>query len=394
MHLVKFLLFGAVLSFSLGEFGHFPFGNIGSAIYISDVLLILSLIFFAIYQVVTSSKTYLPKNFYYLILFLSAAGLSLLYSLFLFDALTVALGSLYLFRFILYSSVLVLTFNLLKNGVLAKEQLITLLIVVSLVLSLLGFFQLITFSNLSFLTDFGFDPHQGRLVATFLDPNFLGCFLTVGFILSVYKIFSGQRRAFFKAAFLLIFLAIILTFSRSAYLMMFVSSLSLGVLRWKRLFLIMVALGVISFFLFPRFGERLKSGLLIDETVQERFLSWNEGLKIFFKSPLFGVGFNNLRTYKISENLTQTYSVEGGHSGSGIDSSFLLVLATTGLLGFLTYLMFWFKTVAGLYQIKDNCKITTFGILVGLLVSGQFINLLFYPPIMLSYFLILGLFDD
>ncbi|MDO8429659.1 MAG: O-antigen ligase family protein [Candidatus Daviesbacteria bacterium] len=395
MYLVKFLLIGALWSIIFGEFSRFPFGNSGGSIYISDILIFLSLSCSFIWIVSKGLKIFIPRNFNLILVFYLIALLSLVFSLKDLAILEMAQGSLYLIRFILYSSVLFLVFNLSLNKILLKDELLKHLMFSGGLFLLLGFLQLLILpdfeSPIFNLTDYGYDPHKFRLASTFLDPNFAGSFLIL--ILVVCLIYLKNWWRVFICC--LLSLGVVLTYSRSAYLMFLVTLTSWYFFSWNKFNLTQKILSVclpifliaLTFVIFPRFQERLIGGVTIDKSSEERFESWNKGLQIFKSSPIFGVGFNNLRVAFEKQNLFENYSSDGGHGGGGVDSSFLLVLASTGLLGFLTYFAFWISTLTYLLRLKSKI---IFCLILGLLVNSQFINSLFFVPIMFWFFALLG----
>ena len=92
------------------------------------------------------------------------------------------------------------------------------------------------------------------------------------------------------------------------------------------------------------------------------------------------------------------YSIEdGGNSGAGIDSSFIFVLATTGVVGFGLFLIGFLGPLAKLAKgpsaFPAEKSLYYISLIVGLGVSSQFINSLFYPQIMYLFFLLLALFE-
>lgn len=401
MYLVKFLLLGAVIAGLFGELGHFPFGSSSGAIYLADVLILLTLIFSSIWLVSTGAKVYLPKAFKWIALFWLVGILSLAFSLWSFSPAEVAKGSLYLIRFALYSMTFLIAFNLKRSGILTVESLVFVMTRTGLAVAILGFIQLIVLPNfnssLIFLTDFGFDPHQGRLASTFLDPNFVGTYLVLTLGLIVYRLKKyGGRFEWFVAG--VVALAVILTLSRSAYLMAGVLILGIVITFGKNwnfkqktaAALTAVILAGSLFLFYPRVYERLWGGLAIDVSAAQRFESWEKGWTIFQRSPLIGVGFNNLRTVSDKWNLVKAYSSDGGHAGAGIDSSLLQVLATTGVVGFVVYLGFWVRIWRSLRKKNDVLKKNLLFLLIGLFLDSQFINALFFPPIMLMVFSLLG----
>ncbi|MCX6704116.1 MAG: hypothetical protein NTZ07_01595, partial [Candidatus Woesebacteria bacterium] len=106
-------------------------------------------------------------------------------------------------------------------------------------------------------------------------------------------------------------------------------------------------------------------------------------LRIFSKSPVFGVGYNNMCVAYQKYIGVQPFS---SHHCSGSDSSLLLVLATTGITGFMILAF-------SVQRIAASLKRSTYHILLtasfmALLVHSLFSNSLFYPWIM-GYLIIL-----
>src|SRR5258708_2952386 len=177
MNLVWFLSIATLLSSILGEFGRFPFGAPG-AIGINDIFLVITLFFFSIWQIGIQKKMFWEGCFKWLVVFWLIGFLSLIIS----HNLT---GVFCLVRFILYSSLFCLGFLLIKTKQISIHNLLNLYLVVGVIFLFLGFVQLIFFPDLETLKFFGFDPHQGRLTSTFLDPNFTGAFLNIFFLISL-----------------------------------------------------------------------------------------------------------------------------------------------------------------------------------------------------------------
>ncbi|MGA1047546.1 MAG: hypothetical protein ACO3UU_06025, partial [Minisyncoccia bacterium] len=68
------------------------------------------------------------------------------------------------------------------------NQLWYMVFISAIILSILGFIQLILFPDFSFMAQYGWDPHQGRLLSTWYDPNFLGGFLGLAAIIILSRV--------------------------------------------------------------------------------------------------------------------------------------------------------------------------------------------------------------
>jgi len=129
-------------------------------------------------------------------------------------------------------------------------------------------------------------------------------------------------------------------------------------------------------FLLPRPAS---SGVELERTfsILARFKNYQETLAVWEKSPLFGVGYNNLCLAKIKYLNHGDYL---SHSCSGSDSSLLGLLATGGVLGLISF-------TSLLKQIVKNLDYQNLGggfsaCLVALLTHSLFVNSLFYPWVM------------
>ena len=264
----------------------------------------------------------------------------------------------YSIRFALY---------LLTGLVIFKDH-IKILRVSGVFLAILGILQFIFIPDLRFMENLGWDPHYFRAVSTFLDPNFLGAYFVITALALRNK----------KILFAIIYIALLLTFSRSGYLMFLVSFSSLSfILKSMKLFLLtfILFLGLISGFWIYTQLVTIPRGIDRSASASYRLGTWQQGLNIFKKSPILGVGFNSYR-YAIKEygiGETQFLNSKGSTTN---DFSLIYVLATTGVLGLTAYLVF-------LLSILRSRSIIILPLLPGLLVHSIFNNSLFYPFILI-----------
>jgi len=306
---------------------------------------------------------------------------------------------LYLFRLLSYLLLFWPFYDLLIDKIVFKVSLkfVTLLFYL---LIFLGFAQMIFFPYLIFLTQYGWDPHKNRLVSTFLDPNFFGGFLSIGFAFFVAQYYSLRQKKWSSLVpIFLTVIAIVLTFSRSGYLMFFTVLLIFGIFKDRRI----LAIGLISFsvlyFTVPKFQDRLVGGFNIDATAQMRLDSWNQGYKLISDHFVFGVGYNNLIQAKINEGILTDKEVSS-HGDAGIDSSILAIWSTTGIVGLLIFILwyFWncFSGFKAYFRAKED-KTRNFGLAIGAIFLGLFahsffVNSLLYPHIIIIVMIMLAIF--
>lgn len=295
-------------------------------------------------------------------------------------------GLSYLLRFVLY----IFSGWIISQSLSPKfNQISQILIIFSgTVLAFLGLFQLIFLPDLSFLTAQGWDPHYFRTVSTFLDPNFLGTFLVLCSLYLFTNIKNVVKQKLLTFSFLLNYFAIITTFSRSTALMFFLGFTLFSLLKKSpKIFLLTLFLSLGILFSFIIYQPLISEPQKIDrqKSAQLRFTTWQMGLEIFQKNPLLGVGFNNYR-YALKEYKLATSQFIESHGGSTNDSSLLFITATTGVIGFISYLFFIFSIIFTAWKkyITDQSKISAVAIagILALLINSFFINSLFYPWIL------------
>lgn len=395
MNLIWFLTIATILSTVLGEFGQFPFGS-PTSVSLTDILLgiTLSLLFIwkiaikqnlsSIQKKIFSDFTARPEEFKILVLFWVVGIVGLFFSGNLH-------GGLYLIRFIFYSSSFLIGYFLVAEKKIIVSDLFRLFAISGFVFLILGFLQLLILPNFNQLSLLGYDPHQNRLTSTFLDPNFGAAFLVIALVTTVILFLNFNRKEWIIIGFLEL-VGLALTFSRSGYLMFLVTFGLFGILKEKKMLFLITPI-LIAALLVPQISARILGGLTLDSSSASRIESWQNGLFIFYKNPVLGVGFDNLRDVFSRYNLFETFSENGGNAGAGVDSSLIFVLATTGLVGFLTFIWFWFKILKTTFlgKISKSNSLVLWGcLLIGLQIDSQFINSLFYPPIMLMIYLASG----
>jgi len=292
-----------------------------------------------------SQKNFSIKNKYLFIFAIIAVISNLLYFNFV--------GWLYLVRLISLISLLLYPPEFNKN----QTKFLNIILFSTVIF---GFIQYFFWPNLTAMISQNWDPHLYRLVGTYFDPTFTGLILL--FIL-IYIYFSKPK---FKNILLIInYLAIALTYSRStllSFLLVF-SYIFLIKKNYKNI-LIVFFIFITTILVLPRLpGEGTK--LERTSSVFAKIENYKQGLNIFIKKPILGIGYNNIPLLNYKNNLSS-------HSNSGFDSSLLTMAITTGLIGliFLSLgLFFEFKNASLFYQ----------SLLLAILVHSLFANSLFYP---------------
>ncbi len=391
MQAVKFLLIASILSIIPGQLIRLPLLSQSGALTLTDIFVFLTNAVFFLYFLTVKKKLKLhPRIFIPASLFTLSAGLSTILALNKFSSSEVLASSLFLVRFILYFSQAIIAANIIKKSEIRSW--IKLIILTVVVYLILGIIQLIVFPDLTFLASYGWDPHQMRIVSTFLDPNFSGALVSMMLAITLAMFLFGFGRVYlFLSAFAII--GIILTYSRSSYLNLIMIIATLGMFKSPKLFFTAIIIFIIIFSQISRVRQRIIGALTLDETAQARVESWKNAKTIFQDNLLFGVGFNTYRYAQAQYGLFSPDDPLGGHSGGGADSSFLLVAATCGIFG----LVFFFGLLFSIFKIYlqdislNYLHLASLSSFLGLLVHTQFVNSFFFPQIMLILWFMLGL---
>lgn len=383
---LTFFLF--ICSLILGQLARLPLSSFFGAVFLSDFLLLLLVLFWLALTAV-KRKIILPPATQLVIIFIMLAIISLINSLRFFAPAQLLPGLFLLIRYSAYFLLYLIVANVVSTS--QRQFWLNLLVIVSLTVAILGFIQLLILPDLTFLTIYGWDPHLNRLASTFLDPNFVGAFLVMGLILAQ-SLYLQSKKLWLAAASALLLIAAILTFSRSSYLMLAVSLSLFAILKSRKMVFVLVFFLVLLIVAFPRAQSRIGGAVKLDPTAQARIISWQNAVIIFKDNIFLGVGFNNYRLAQAKYGFFEVATPLGGHSGAGSDSSFLTVAATTGLTGLFIYLLLYLKLISANFVKRSKpIALASFITLVSLIFHSQFVNSLFYPAIMAWVWIINGL---
>ena len=279
-------------------------------------------------------------------------------------------------------------------------------------LLMLGFFQLIFIPRLadiavlgvpsSILQRAGWDPHIGRMVSTWLDPNFFGGLIIVS--VPVIGIFVSSRvRAATLVALLLVALAY--TQSRSALIGLVGSGVLGTFLAWFKypqrlsvhrgvqigvLVSVVIMWAVLAAVLL---GDRFTNVFEYDPTVELR----RESLRVVWgqllvPNAVIGIGYN---TYQFAAQEVGLISSFATHSRAGADNSFLTIWVTTGIVGLALYLSIWgyISNILIALWIRRN-SLLSFAValsIVALTIHSQFVNSFLYSHLIIVLMIICAL---
>ena len=371
----------------------------GGTIVVSDLILFAVIFAWTFKKIVKREALFIPNPINLPLIILDVImALSLVWALVFLPRGEVISGSLYFFRFLAYQMIFFFIQTSIKD-IKQIKQIFSLVIGAGVVLSILGFVQLIIFPDFSSMVPEGWDPHIGRLLSTWFDPNLLGGLFAFLALLVIAQMLVEKARLWHIASFSIFITALLLTFSRSSLVAFVFGFFVIIILTIKRSWW-MLGLGIgiliIAFLSSPRIQERVGGILTIDVTAQKRVGSWGNILSLAGGNLFFGTGFNTLRFVQFEEGLI-TNSEE--HSAGGSDSSLLTILATTGIFGLLAFIWLMASAVFVSLKIFKNKDIDfnsalglgIIGGLASLFIHSQFVNSLLYPHILAIVWMILGI---
>ncbi len=389
--IIQKLILLNLLALAAGQILKLPTGSNSISIYFHDISLVVLWFFYLVTARKNpfSTSTPLTKP---IIIFIATMLLSLVASLFIYQPSEVVVGFFYLVRFILYTGLFFITYSYLDNRFSSILQ--DFVVIAALVVAVLGLLQLIFIPDFTFMAQFGWDPHYGRMVSTFFDPNFSGGLLSLIFIPTMAMFLTAKsNRLAILLSLVIIYTALSQTYSRSSYLAFSFSMVIFSYIlkSWKVALASLIMIVSLLALTFPR--QQLETNRGIDRQVsaRARLSSWQQGLTIVRDYPILGIGFNNYRLAQKHYGFLSAAEIDR-HSGSGNDSGLMFVLATGGIVGFLAYAYLLFSIFKLCFMGLPNniLKLAVGCGLVGLLVHGQFVNSMFFVPIVGVIWLLLA----
>lgn len=364
----------------------FPFGQIIRIGIIHPIDIVVGL--GAVYSII--SKYERPWLFKYIENFLLVAVFSWFFSIALFPQTTVLYGLLYLIRLFAYSYFLTYVWNFASN-IKNRELLLNSLLGVSVISAIFGWIQFFTVPDLKPFFEWGWDQHLFRLVGTFLDPTFLGLIIVFGLLISMIRFIEVKNKWTYLIAGIFLLISLAFTYSRASYLAFIAGIGYMFYAKRNSIYAkkdlpagrqgigyILYPIIVLSALIFVLPTSRNHSiSFFRSFSAIARLDNYADTIKVFKSSPVLGIGFNNMclaRQKIIGPELFTS------HACSGSDSSLLLILATTGVIG-LMVLAYSIQGVACSLK-RDSRFIILTSCSVALFVHSLFSNSMFYPWVM------------
>lgn len=413
----RWLLILPWITIIVGQLGRLPLPISNIGILLSDLLIPWVVFLWFSKQLILYKKLPTTTLGLPILLFLLMACVSMLFQLPFLPLGEVVQGGFYLVRLIAYMLFFFICVHVLKEQtpVEATDRFMRHLLWASVLLGITGVIQFIFVPDFRFMAVLGWDPHIGRLLGTWYDPNYIAGFFSVVIGLLVCHWYSKplrERGITIPAVVLFLAGCFMLTYSRSGMVALGIVVFVLGVLRFRTLLLVSLLVFAVSLAasdrLQERFGGLVEGGLAtitgsldydLDVTSQKRVESWDQSLSLLEGNLLLGIGYNTIEFRKRDRGLIID---ENTHSASGSDSSLLNILITTGILGLLLYLLAygqWMLTGIRLFLNKtipvsiQGLGLASSTLFLALLLHSFFVNSLLLPFFLLLMMPLLALLD-
>ncbi len=292
----------------------------------------------------------------------------------------------YIGEFLKYLIIFLVTLEVFKQKK-QQEKLFISFLISSTIFIIYGLYQFLILENGS------------RLHSTLNNPNPAGTYLMICSILGISLLLINKSKfgnlfGFFYSIFSLI--ALVYTYSRGAWLGFLSSSLILIYYAYKKKFnynlvVIITLLIIISIILFlpGKVIDRFES--IIDfesSSIQQRFLQYSTGLKIFMDNPILGVGPGQFPLVYIK------YKTPNAREFEHIHNLYLHLLVELGLSGFISLMIFskiYFECIKKRIGNSSWYDFFMIGIFIGIGIHNMFDVTFLYSQIGLLFIILSAL---
>lgn len=327
---VTILLYVTFGLFALGQLGRISFLNQEVNFYTYDIVLTLTLlIFFFKYHFRPLQQTF--NKYKIILLFIMSLLFSFILGIPQFSLNQNIISFLYFIRFGSYTLYfLYLHYHLKKNNYRMFSKSIRLFFFITIITSFVQYFFYPDLRNLIYQ---GWDPHYQRMFGTFFDTSSAAALYGLSFLFVLDLLFKLKKKRTTDYLYTSLFLiSLILTFSRSSYIALFISLfyyfLTKKIISYA---LLVTLLFFLLFILVPKeFGQGV--GLNRTFSISSRIFDYQQGIQIWSKNPIFGVGYNRLRYIRKESKLIGQIKVPS-HAAASLSSSYLIILICGGIVG-------------------------------------------------------------
>ncbi len=374
------------------------------AIRLEDIVILLTLIYLNFKLI---KNTPIHRSVY---LYLFIAACAAFSGIFLTKTANLGQGLLHLFRRFEYMSMFFVGFYLFNKKI-HFQFLLNLLIFATTIISLYGLgqqylqFPIISTTNSEFSKGLALTLGAGaRINSTFAGHYDLAAFMLFPLILIISLIIQNPK---YKIPLIILWIisywVMLLSASRITFASLFIATiLFLIFVKKYKLIPLFVIITVFGFLASPqlrgRYLELIKNHLSIpkvsaQEVVRPVFdtadalkppavpedrslnirlkAEWPKALRAFYKNPVFGSGFSSI--------------------GLASDNEYLRLLAESGILGFFSFILIFYRYIKLIIKSKDYFLLATACAIIGLLLNALFIDVFTASKIALFTWLLIGI---
>ena len=330
MSLILFFSYLSTFLFPLGQFGRISFFNQQINLYPYEVSMAFGLFFLVLKHNTSPFKHSTTGRS--ILFFLLILCLSFLITIGTFDIYANSVGFLYLFRLMFYFFHFIYLSTHFRSLKKEGNHLFKELAYLVFIIILSFWLQYILYPNLRNLLYQGWDPHLYRVFGSFFEPYLAGSVLGLCLFFVYFRMFTKKNQAYLKFFVMgILFILLMLTFSRTVYVAM-IFSLMVLFFKQKKYIFIGVTIGsfIILAFAIPKpigVGVQLFRTFSIDTRIQNAI----EGVQLWVKHPILGIGYNRIRYEKANLGMAGKYDVS--HAAASYHSSFVTILVAGGVWG-------------------------------------------------------------
>lgn len=367
-------IFLIILFFSLGQLGRISLLSYQINFYFYEILMVIHLLYLIfLYKPSLIFKKNIFKKTKFFYLFFIFLIISFLFNFNNFSFSENVISFLYFLRIIFYFLYSIYFVFLIKKNILLKNNLFYLIEILTGIILLTSYCQYFLYPDLRNLKYLGWDEHLYRMFGLFFDTSITGAVFGLLFLFYLINTkINNKLRLFFLFS---IFPAIVLTFSRTTFISIFFVLFLIFLLKrdFKTLifwFLFFVFILIIS----PKpFGEGVN--LLRKFSIESRLKDYYMAYNVWQKNFLLGIGYNRIGFLPFKNQSLIN------HAKFSFSSSYLIILVTSGLVGFFIFIL----SLINLFKVIKRGKELLFFILI----SSFFDNILLHPFIIFLLLILL-----
>lgn len=407
-----------------------------------EIVLIPALVLIAFYDY---NKGHISLNSLKVMPFIITFALFVIVSVIsLVNAVNLVAGVMEVARYLSY----VLLFLIMVKVNFSKEQysnFVKIFVASTTLVVVYGALQYIFDFNLNTAGLFALNEAIGRVESTMINPNYYSAFINLVLpaflVLTVIILKNKGYQLLSFAIFGLLVINMILTYTRVAWLVMFAALALIVVLTWKDFFKnffkahLIIAFALLSIFVYnmPDFQSRTLSALYaaenmifntnkqveqvtpedgvdpaepVEEVVKDvmteramvsRTTLWKTGLVMYRDNPVLGVGMGNYLD-RYSDYVEKYPELYLGHERYSVHNSFLKVMAETGTIGIISFLLVYivyYVYVVRLYFTQEWLgKLVIACLFVGsitFMIQNNSNNLIFIPQMNIIFWMLSAL---